>query len=49
MPLKFQFKKFVELPNVLNDILKNMSQISSLDGKYKNIVNGVLWVEKNFL
>lgn len=48
MPLKFQFKKFFELPNVLNDTLENINQISTLDGKYKNIINGTLWKEKMY-
>lgn len=43
MPIKFQIKKFFELPNVLKDTLCNTYEN---EGKFKNIVNGALWKEK---
>lgn len=45
MPLKFQLKQFLELPNVYDMIMKHMTKLMS-EKKISNFVNGELWKTK---
>ncbi|KAK5638762.1 hypothetical protein RI129_013057 [Pyrocoelia pectoralis] len=45
MPLQFQFQKFFQLPNILDDTIKNMKNLSE-KSTTQNIVNGEVWKEK---
>jgi hypothetical protein len=41
LPIKFQFKKYIELPCVLNSFLANRSSLNSVTN-YTNFFNGEL-------
>lgn len=45
LPLKFQIKKFLELPEILNLVLENMEALQK-KGSYSNFINGSLFEEK---
>lgn len=45
MPIKFHIKSFFELPNILDQTLKNMDEIKQCS-EIKNFINGKIWLKK---
>ncbi|CAH1730976.1 unnamed protein product [Aphis gossypii] len=45
LPLKFQFKKYFELPGVLNSFLDNHNSINSVT-EHSSFINSTLWKKK---